>query len=149
MVMSFVLTVELSACGSNAEPKATPKTPAIERSAFPESPTPSSFGGTSYSSVKELIASMGDGGVTCEGIKILKPPQTSIADFGLCFIDGALEFETDIYVFEDTSSRDLWHNSFADYPDIHTLLGENWFITSGSVEELTRVQRAVGGTIDP
>ena len=102
-----------------------------------------------YPSVEALVSAMGDGGVACEGMKILDAPQESIKDFGLCFVDGEGDFETDIYLFEDEESRDAWHSSFEEYPDVHTLLGPNWFITSGSVEELERMAGAIGGIVDP
>jgi hypothetical protein len=79
---------------------------------------------------------------------ILDPPQDSIKDFGLCFVDGEREFETDIYLFAEEAFRDDWYASVQGHPDIHTLLGPNWFITSGSVDELDRIAGAIGGEID-
>ena len=101
-----------------------------------------------YSKVRALVADMAANGVSCEDMAILDAPQESIADFGLCFIDGEKEFETDIYLFDDEESRDSWHGSLAGYPEIHTLLGANWFITSGSVDELEQIRTAIGGEID-
>ena len=102
-----------------------------------------------YAKVKDLVADLAAKGVSCEDVNILDAPQDSIADFGLCFIDGEKEWETDIYIFDDQKSRDAWHTALTPYPDIHTLLGRNWFITSGSVEELEQIQGAIGGAIDP
>ena len=149
--VAILLALSLTACDSGSDIEAPPNVAATSQAPPPSaapSSTPNSATAT-YAKVRELIGAMGDGGVRCEDVKILKPPQQSIKDFGLCFVDGEMEFETDIYVFGDMASRDSWLNSFAEYPDVHTLLGENWFITSGSVEELTRIQAAVGGAIDP
>ena len=139
------------ACSQAAdEPEAAPSAAAATEA----TPTASVVGeaasaGAEYAKVKDLVADMAANGVSCEDVNILDAPQESIADFGLCFIDGEKEYETDIYLFDDEQSRDDWHSSFAEYPDIHTLLGANWFITSGSVEELERIQGAIGGEIDP
>ena len=112
-------------------------------------PSEDALGGAAYPTVESLVSDMRDRGVSCEGMKILDPPQESIKDFGLCFVEGEREFETDIYLFDDDGSRDAWHSTFAEYPDVHTLLGPNWFITSGSVAELERIAAAIGGEVDP
>lgn len=141
VVLAFVSM--LGACSGpsvESEPATEPSAALVETSVSPTA---------EYAEVKDLIADMGANGVSCEDVKILDAPQESIADFGLCFIDGDKEFETDIYLFEDEEARDSWHASFAQYPDVHTLLGSNWFITSGSVDELDEIRAAIGGEIDP
>lgn len=84
-------------------------------------------------------------GVECYDYKRLDAPQESILDFGLCFLTEGHEFETDIYVFDDTANRDAWIASFDG--KVGMVVGTNWFITNGSEEELATLQEALGGEI--
>lgn len=98
-----------------------------------------------YEDVTSLVAAINAGGVACKDMRLLDAPQESIEDFGLCFITP--EYEKDIYLFRTVEDRDAWAGGFSDNPDIHLLVGPNWFITSGSAEELAQIQAVIGGDL--
>lgn len=111
------------------------------------SPTPTAASAQDYDTAKSLVAALKAAGVRCADFRRLDQNQSSLADFGLCFLNGDHTYETDIYILNDPAMLQPWVDQFSDNEGIHVLAGANWFITSGSIGELEQIAGAIGGTI--
>lgn len=132
--------VLLGACGGDEE-----LTPQAEVSVAP-SP---SVQAAEFDSALALVDALAAEGLRCTDYRRLKVSQPSLADFGLCFLRGDRQFETDIYILKDESSRSGWVSQYEKHDSIYVLEGSNWFITSGSPEQLAEIAAIVGGQVVP
>lgn len=101
--------------------------------------------GPRFESASEVVAALAEEGVECYDFRTLDAPQESIKDFGLCFLSEGHDYETDIYVFEDSAIKESWMAGFEG--KIGLLVGQNWFITNGSDAEMDVLQESLGGQI--
>jgi hypothetical protein len=131
----------LGACGDDEQ-----VTPQAEVSV---TPSPSAQAAEEFDSARALVDVLGAEGLKCKEYRRLKVSQPSLADFGLCFLRGDRQFETDIYILKDESSRSGWVSQYEKYDSIYVLEGSNWFITSGSPEQLAEIAAIVGGQVVP
>jgi hypothetical protein len=131
----------LGACGGEDE-----LTPQAEASV---TPSPSKQVVQEFESARDLVDALGAEGLKCKEYRRLKVSQPSLADFGLCFLRGDRQFETDIYILKDESSRSGWVSQYEKYDSIYVLEGSNWFITNGSPEQLSEIAAIIGGQVVP
>lgn len=132
----------LGACGGDDDDV----TPQAEVSL---TPSPSAQAAAEFNSARALVDALGAGGLRCKEYRRLKVSQPSLADFGLCFLRGDRQFETDIYILKDESSRSGWVSQYEKYDSIYVLEGSNWFITNGSREQLAEIASIIGGQVVP
>ena len=86
--------------------------------------------------------------VPCTDVKIFRGLDPGVYA-GRCYVDGG-DFELDVYVFDETTTRDAYLRNLVASYEHEVLVGPNWFLTTGDRPTTSEIQRVVGGDIrDP
>jgi hypothetical protein len=102
-----------------------------------------------YETARGIVDALSEGGLPCEDFRELEPVPEGVLDFGLCFLRGDPQYESDIYVYEDEDAAEAAAGGYERYEAIVVLHDSNWYITNGSRAQLEEMQEVLGGTILP
>ncbi len=96
----------------------------------------------------DLMNAINDAGIECAEQTVFDTERQGLRS-GRCYVFEGTRYEVDVYVFDDSKTRDTWMTNLrsAGWSD-DILVGDNWFLTTGHGPTTQAIHDAVGGTID-